>query len=88
MKRFKVEWTHEPVSLTDEQQKKLSIEIDEISECLEAASDLIFHTVVLGSIADGPIVMIDGHEENPDTLFLTYYETANWVPMSFDEENS
>jgi hypothetical protein len=79
---FKTEWTHAPVTLTEEQQKKLDWEVADISEQLDVASDLIFHTVILSSDWDnGPIIIVDGREGCDDTLFLTYYENPEWTTL-------
>lgn len=79
---YQTKWTHNPVILDKEQQKKLDFEIEQISDDLDHASDLIFHTVFLTESTDGAIVMIDGREGYPDTLFLTYYETPEWVTLN------
>lgn len=79
---FKTEWTHSPVTLTEKQQKTLDWEIADISEQLEVASDLIFHTVRLTDDWDGAIVMVDGREGCDDTLFLTYYENPEWTTIN------
>jgi hypothetical protein len=76
---FKTQWTHKAIFLTESQQKKLEWEIEDISEQLDRASDLIFHTVRLTDDWDGPIVIIDSQEGCDDTLFLTYYENPEWT---------
>jgi hypothetical protein len=78
---FKTQWTHTPVTLTEEQQKALEWEIADISEELTKADDLVFHTVRLTSDWDGPIVIVDGREGCEDTLFLTYYENPEWTSL-------
>jgi hypothetical protein len=78
---FKTQWTHAPVKLTEDQQKKLDWEIADISEQLEVASDLLFHTVMLTDDENGPIIIVDAETDNEDTLFLTYYETPDWVEV-------
>jgi prolyl-tRNA editing enzyme YbaK/EbsC (Cys-tRNA(Pro) deacylase) len=78
---FKTEWTHKTVTLTEEQQAKLDREIADISEQLEVASDLIFHTVVLTDDWNGPIIIVDAEDNNKDTLFLTYYENPEWTTL-------
>jgi len=79
---FKTKWAHVPVTLTESQQKILDWEIADISEQLEQASDLIFHTVMLTDKLDGPIIVVDGREGHKDTLFLTYYEVAEWIALN------
>ena len=80
---FKTEWTHQPVTLTESQQKKLDWEVADISENLSVASDLIFHTVILSSDWDNsPIIIVDGREGCDDTLFLTYYENPEWTTIN------
>jgi hypothetical protein len=78
---YKTIWTNQGPELTEAQQKTLDWEVSCISEDLDCASDLIFHTVKLTDDWDGPIVMIDGREGVEDTLFLTYYKTAEWGPL-------
>jgi hypothetical protein len=80
---FKTQWTHTPVELSEDQQKKLDWEIANINDDLDQASDLIFHTVFLTNDDNGAIVMVDGREGVEDTLFLTYYENPKWT--TFDE---
>jgi hypothetical protein len=84
---FKTQWTHSPVDLTKEQQKKLDWEIADISEQLEKASDLIFHTVRLTADWDGPIIVVDGKEGVEDALFLTYYENPKWTTLDALEDS-
>jgi hypothetical protein len=79
---YKTEWTHQPVPLTEAQQLVLDREIALISEDLDSASDLIFHTVFLDDDMDGKIVIVDGRDGEHHTLFLTYYETPDWVSLS------
>jgi hypothetical protein len=78
---FKTQWSHAPIDLPEDQQKKLDWEIADISEQLEKASDLIFHTVMLTDDDNGPIIIVDGETGNEDTLFLTYYDTPSWVDV-------
>lgn len=79
--KFKIEWNHPPIPLTKNKQKKLDFAISEISDMLDKASDLVFHTVLLleNNCIDGPLVVIYGSPTNDDTLFLTYYENPEWV---------
>ena len=79
--KFKTQWTHRPVELTEKEQKILNWEISTIEDEVDAASDLIFHTVMLTDSTDGPIIIVDGQEGISDTLFLTYYETPQWVKL-------
>lgn len=72
MTAYKTQWTHKPIVLNKEQQTILNREIDYISEELEYASDLIFHTVFL---ENDDVVIITGKDNVKDTLFLTYYES-------------
>lgn len=80
-KKFKTEWSHTPVELTEQQQKTLDWEIEDISDDLEEACDLIFHTVRLTDDWDGPIIIVDAKDGNKDTLFLTYYENPEWTTL-------
>ena len=79
---FKTEWTHTPIELSESQQKKLDWEIADISEQLEVASDLIFHTVMLTDDWDGAIIIVDSKEGIDDTVFLTYYENPEWTTIN------
>jgi len=83
---FKTEWTHAAVELTKEQQQHLDQELAYISDELESASDLIFHTVFLDKDTKGAIVIVDGKDGINDTLFLTYYEKPNWVTLDEMED--
>lgn len=85
---YKLEWTHRHIPLLNTQQEELlEREIARISEDLESASDLIFHTVFLTNDENGASVMIDGRDGIDDTLFLTYYETTEWVTLAdLDDE--
>ena len=78
---YSTQWTHSPVTLTSAQQQHLDFEIADISEQLDSASDLIFHTVMLTDDWNGPIVIIDGREGLDDVLFLTYYENPEWTSL-------
>lgn len=79
---YSTQWTHEEITLTEAQQKKLNWEIDYISEDLDDASDLIFHTVMLADYSDnGPIILVEGRVGVADTLFLTYYENPEWTKL-------
>ncbi len=79
---FNTQWTHAPIKLTESQQQRLDFEIANISEELDSASDLIFHTVILTDDDNGAIVMVDGREGVEDTLFLTYYENPEWTTIN------
>ena len=52
-----------------------------ISDELEKASDLIFHTVSLTDNWEGATVMVDSKEDVDDTLYLTYYEQPKWTTL-------
>jgi hypothetical protein len=82
---FNIEWTHQPVTLTESQQAKLDWEIADISDDLEEACDLIFHTVRLTDDWDGPIIIVDAKEGNRDTLFLTYYKNPEWIDINIED---
>lgn len=83
---FKTKWTHDPVTLTEAQQKKLDWEIADISEQLDSADDLIFHTVFLTEDRNGAIIIVDAEDNNKDTLFLTYYQNAGWTTLNEMED--
>lgn len=85
---FKTKWTHQPVSLTDEQQQILDREIKHISDDLDRASDLIFHTVFLTEDMNGAIVIVDSKEGVDDTVFLTYYEQPEWTTLADMEDDN
>lgn len=84
---YKTEWTHQHTPLLNRQQEELlEREIARISEDLESASDLVFHTVFLTDDIQGASVMVDGRDGVDDTLFLTYYETTKWVTLDEMED--
>lgn len=76
---YKTEWIGRIPQLNKQQEEHLNQEIVYISEQLDKASDLIFHTVFLTEGTDGASVMVDGRDGVDDTLFLTYYETTEWI---------
>ena len=84
---FKTEWTHKntPV-LNKQQQAHLTQEIAHISGELEKASDLIFHTVFLTEDTSGAIIIVDAKDNVDDTLYLTYYETPEWITLDEVED--
>lgn len=85
---YKSEWTRPPTSKLNKQQEEyLEEEVRRISNDLDRASDLIFHTVFLTEDTNGTSVMISGRDGVDDTLFLTYYETTEWVTLEdLDDE--
>ena len=83
---YKTEWTHPTPELNQKQQDLLDREIAHISDELDCASDLIFHTVFLTKDMKGAIVIVDGREGYDDTLFLTYYETTEWKTLDALED--
>lgn len=85
---YNTKWTHQPIDLTKEQLARLNREVAELSDELDSASDLIFHTVFLNEDMNGPIVMIDGRDGYDDTVFLTYYETPEWVNLKDDIDDA
>lgn len=78
---YKTQWTHRTPKLNKHQEEHLEKEIAHISEELDSASDLIFHTVFLTEDMNGAIVIVDGREGYDDTVFLTYYEQPDWVTL-------
>ena len=72
--------------LNKQQEELLEREISHISDELEKASDLIFHTVFLTTDRKGAIVMVDSKEDVDDTLFLTYYEQPKWTTLADMED--
>jgi hypothetical protein len=78
---YNTTWTNKVAELSEDQQKNLDWEVLCISEDLDCASDLIFHTVFLTEDDNGPIVIINGKDGIEDALFLTYYETAEWKSL-------
>lgn len=77
--RFKTTWTHKPVNINQHQRDILDSEINDISDELDDASDLIFHTVFLSENKNGPLIIVEGKDGVADTVYLTYYETPEWV---------
>lgn len=83
---YKIEWIHQSPLLNEQQQKLLEKQIAYISDELDRASDLIFHTVFLTEDRSGAIVIVDGREGYDDTVFLTYYEKPEWVTLDALED--
>lgn len=79
---YKKQWTHTPVDLTEKQMKQIDFEISTFDDDLDQPGDLIFHTVMLTDDMQGPIVLITGEPEHPDTYFLTYYENPEWTTLN------
>ena len=80
---FKTQWTHKNTPLLNKQQQELlERQIAHISDELDCASDLIFHTVFLTEDMKGAIVIVDSKEGVDDTLYLTYYEQPKWVTLN------
>lgn len=86
MTKFKTQWTHRPVNLDVAQRQYLQQEIAHITDELEKASDLIFHTVFLTEDMKGAIIIVDGKDGVDDTLFLTYYENPKWTTLDEMED--
>jgi hypothetical protein len=82
-RKFEIEWLSDEPSITEEEWVIINREIDYISESLEKASDLIFHTISLTGSYDENIIIVDGKDDVDNTLFLTYYETSKWI--TFDD---
>lgn len=78
---YATQWTHATPALSKEQEEHLQQEIELISDELDCASDLIFHTVFLTKDDNGAIVIVEGREDEHNTLYLTYYETPTWVTL-------
>jgi len=79
---YKTEWTHQHIPLLNKQQQELlEKQIAHISDELEKASDLIFHTVFLTEDRKDAIVMVDSRDGVDDTLYLTYYEQPKWTTL-------
>lgn len=81
---YKIEWENEHPELTEEQSKKLTGELDYLTEQLEEPGDLIFHNVWLTEDTDGPMIMVYGKDDVRDTFFMSYYEETEWTTL--DEE--
>jgi len=81
MTTYATQWTHAIPALSKEQELHLQQEIELISDELDCASDLIFHTVFLNKDEDSAIVIVEGRDDVHDILFLTYYETPTWVTL-------
>lgn len=78
---YSTKWTHATPALSKQQQEHLQQEIELISDELDCAADLIFHTVFLTKDDNSDIVIVEGREDVADILFLTYYEKLNWVTL-------
>lgn len=81
MTTYSTQWTHAIPALSKEQELHLQQEIELISDELDCASDLIFHTVFLTPDRESDIVIVDGRDGDHDTLYLTYYKKAFWDAM-------
>lgn len=68
--------------LSKQQEELLERQIAYISDELDKASDLIFHTVFLTEDMKGAIVIVDAKDNVDDTLYLTYYEQPKWVTLN------
>jgi len=78
-RKYEVEWLTEQPHLTEDEYVTLEKEIDYISESIEKASDLIFHTVNLTDDPDVRVIIIDSKDGVDNTLYLTYYDKIEHV---------
>lgn len=52
---------------------------------LEKPSDLVFHTVFLGSTHDGPTVMVWGEPDDNKHYHCQYYSKTEWNTLNEEE---
>lgn len=70
----------------DEELKQVIEEVEEIAEKMESPASLMFHTVLLGSIDDGPAVVVNGMEGDDSNFYATYYREIEWEGIDHIEE--
>ena len=76
--KFPIVWASEKFPQVEETARYVLPEIETISEKIEKAEDLIFHTIFIGTSQDGPIVMAYGKENDPN-IYLDYLDDVEWI---------
>jgi hypothetical protein len=82
MSLFKIEWKGDVPHLNEEQNLLIEQELKHISEELDKADDLIFHTIFLDQDDEKSVVIVDSIKGIEDTLYLTFYTNSKWVSVS------
>lgn len=81
--KFPIVWSSEKLPQIEDTLEYVFPELEEIMEKLEKAEDLIFHTIFIGSLIDGPIVMAYGKENDPN-IYLDYLDDVQWIRITDD----
>lgn len=76
--KFPIVWASEKVPQIEDTLQYVMPEVEAISEKIEKAEDLIFHTIFIGTSNDGPIVMAYGKENDPN-IYLDYLDNVEWI---------
>lgn len=76
--KFPIVWASEKVPQIEDTEMYVMPEVKAISEKIEKAEDLIFHTIFIGTSNDGPIVMAYGKENDPN-IYLDYLDNVEWI---------
>ena len=76
--KFPIVWASEKTPHVDDCETYVFPEVKAISEKIEKAEDLIFHTIFLGTSMDASIVMAYGKEGDPN-IYLDYLDDVKWV---------
>ncbi len=82
--KFPIVWASEKTPQVEDTLMYVLPEVEAISEKIEKAEDLIFHTIFVGTSHDGPIVMAYGKENDPN-IYLDYLDDVQWVTLGEDE---
>ncbi len=82
---YNVEWETEQPELTEDNLKAIARDLALLTEDLDKPGDLIFHHIWLTEDMDGPVVMVYGKDESPDTFYMSYYPTTEWTILDEDD---
>lgn len=85
---YDIEWETDQPELTDELRAKIATELAYLTEQLDQPGDLIFHHIWTTDDMDGPVILVYGKEESPDTFYMSYYEDPEWVTLDNIEDNN
>lgn len=78
---YDIKWDTDQPEMTDEQTTKLAAELAYITEQLDKPSDLIFHQHWLTEDMDGPVIVAWGNPKDENAIYLSYYETTEWITL-------
>jgi hypothetical protein len=76
--KFPLIWNSEKVPPDSDYKKYVEPELIKVFENLEAAENLIFHTIFIGDNPEGPIVMAYGKDGSPN-IYLDYIPEYEWT---------